>query len=571
MSNVIEVIFRGNADQVRGAVTGLKGSFTELSAKIDVVKQAAQTLSQAYQELVGNTIEYAGTVRQMMRVSGQNAEETSKLIQLTDDFGVELGTLQTAMRGAAIKGVAFTTENLARLSDEYLRLNPGVERSSFLIQTFGRAGLGMAAIMEKGADAIRRQSGEVEKNLILTQDNVDAARRWEINVDNVTDSYNGLKIALGNQIIPALNTAIETIGLLITMQEKLRGAWNTHNKEVFNTASTYNDYRAEMIRAAEAAGYIVRVSGDQVQVFRRVEGGYLALVDGMRVMTAQEFAARDSMMDHVRATQLVKEAQDQLGNSTAGVAEWAARYQGYADEVKVKTEEVAQSIREELSGAIDTATKAAEGWKKSAGDDVARQLEAAGINGNDLRNALGLLDRQFGTSFIQTRDMQDAVKKLVDEYKRTGDLDTFGRNLGNLKDRFLPLSEEVAKARTQVELLWSTLRALDGSSLSINVRYSEGKGSSAGGGPTGRRGEEGGDRAWGGPVSAGGYYTTGERGPEPFIPSRNGYVLSRSDARAALQGAPNINVTIIGGAGAVADGRMAAAAIARELRRERGI
>ena len=216
MSNVIEVIFRGNADQVRGAVTGLKGSFTELSAKIDVVKQAAQTLSQAYQELVGNTIEYAGTVRQMMRVSGQNAEETSKLIQLTDDFGVELGTLQTAMRGAAIKGVAFTTENLARLSDEYLRLNPGVERSSFLIQTFGRAGLGMAAIMEKGADAIRRQSGEVEKNLILTQDNVDAARRWEINVDNVTDSYNGLKIALGNQIIPALNTAIETIGLLIT-------------------------------------------------------------------------------------------------------------------------------------------------------------------------------------------------------------------------------------------------------------------------------------------------------------------------------------------------------------------
>ena len=42
-------------------------------------------------------------------------------------------------------------------------------------------------------------------------------------------------------------------------------------------------------------------------------------------------------------------------------------------------------------------------------------------------------------------------------------------------------------------------------------------------------------KAAGGPVKAGTPYIVGEAGPEPFVPAANGYVLSRSDAMAAVQ------------------------------------
>lgn len=56
-------------------------------------------------------------------------------------------------------------------------------------------------------------------------------------------------------------------------------------------------------------------------------------------------------------------------------------------------------------------------------------------------------------------------------------------------------------------------------------------------------------RAMGGPVSAGGAYMVGERGPEPFVPAVNGRILSVAQAQSALRGGQsgsnrNLNMTI---------------------------
>jgi TP901 family phage tail tape measure protein len=61
-------------------------------------------------------------------------------------------------------------------------------------------------------------------------------------------------------------------------------------------------------------------------------------------------------------------------------------------------------------------------------------------------------------------------------------------------------------------------------------------GGGGGGGSTSSGGRTGTRRAAGGPVRAGLSYWVGERGPEPFIPSRSGRILSHDDAMTALGG-----------------------------------
>ncbi|MDR6954115.1 ABC-type transporter Mla subunit MlaD [Ancylobacter sp. 3268] len=55
----------------------------------------------------------------------------------------------------------------------------------------------------------------------------------------------------------------------------------------------------------------------------------------------------------------------------------------------------------------------------------------------------------------------------------------------------------------------------------------------------------GGPRADGGPVQAGKTYLVGERGPEPFIPSQNGRIMSNRDFRSAMGGGgPMVNMPV---------------------------
>ncbi len=56
------------------------------------------------------------------------------------------------MKLAAKDGIEPSIENLAKLSDEYLALAPGMERTQFLMDRFGRSGDEMGKLLEKGRD-----------------------------------------------------------------------------------------------------------------------------------------------------------------------------------------------------------------------------------------------------------------------------------------------------------------------------------------------------------------------------------------------------------------------------------
>jgi hypothetical protein len=183
-------------------------SWANIAGAIQVGTQAFIAVKKIVDETVGSFVTYADQVRTISQVTGASATETSRMIQVTDDYKIKTESLTLVMKKLATEGVTLTTDALADLSDQYLKLNPGVERQLFLTEKFGRAGADFAEIMLAGGDAIREKSAAVSDSLILDQQAIDKAREYEIAMDNLSDATEGLKIKIGSALVPALTELI---------------------------------------------------------------------------------------------------------------------------------------------------------------------------------------------------------------------------------------------------------------------------------------------------------------------------------------------------------------------------
>lgn len=179
-------------------------SWTEFHSAYSTVLQAVDAGKRIWEETAGVTVELANNVRNMSYVTGQSAEESSRLIQVLDDYKVSVGDAEKATKKLAGEGLQFNIETLAKLSDEYLSLNTDVERTNFLYEKFGKSGDNFAEIMKKGGDAILEANDAIDENLILTEKQLQQARDLEIAQDELNDKILAYKIALGSEAIPTV-------------------------------------------------------------------------------------------------------------------------------------------------------------------------------------------------------------------------------------------------------------------------------------------------------------------------------------------------------------------------------
>lgn len=210
---------QASIDKLEESTDGLKEpaeqasfSFTELNSAIGVGKEVIQKLGQAYDETIGVFVEYANQVRELRDVTGMSAEETSRLIQLADDYKISTQQLEMAQKKLASQGKSLSTETLAQMSDEFLRLKDGQEKSKFLFDNLGKSGIAFADIMSKGSAAIREQAAAQNDARILNDKLLAQARLLEMQQNNLNDSVEAFKIRVGSGLVPVLSD-------LMTMQE----------------------------------------------------------------------------------------------------------------------------------------------------------------------------------------------------------------------------------------------------------------------------------------------------------------------------------------------------------------
>jgi hypothetical protein len=117
-----------------------------------------------------------------------------------------------------------------------LKLNPGIERQTFLFDHFGKkVGPKFAETMEQGSKKLKEMNNAVSKNMVLTEENVKAARDYEIAVDDLTDSYTGLKYQLGNKIIPILTQVMKGMENVCQTQDD-------YNRRLQTVIELYGDH-----------------------------------------------------------------------------------------------------------------------------------------------------------------------------------------------------------------------------------------------------------------------------------------------------------------------------------------
>ncbi len=234
------------------------------------------TLKKVYDSTIKPLIAYGTQVKEISRLTGMNAEASSRYIQVADDMFISQESLTRSLEFAARKGIDPNIDSIARLADQYVKLQPGLERDQFLMEVFGKSGMDMAALLEGGAQGIISAWEKVPDSLIIDEETSESVLLYKQNMDQLNDTIEGIKIKIGSELLPVLNEAATTFNLLIGRNEEVKSTLAGHGEEVLATSESYSTYSAELIRAADAAGFSVDSFGNLVDAYGRLQSeGYM--------------------------------------------------------------------------------------------------------------------------------------------------------------------------------------------------------------------------------------------------------------------------------------------------------
>lgn len=205
--------------------TGLSLSYAgALSATIAVAKKFIDITNQSVQK----TAELATKQDDIARLTGNSAEQSGRLLQMTDDLFISYDKLSGILSGAAKKGTDTHIESIKALSEEYLKLNTNEEKNKFLIEQFGKTGLDFKKVMELGAEGIQKKMDAVSASLVLDQKAIAQMIAYKKSVDDVNDAQEALIISIGRESTPAVtefNNQLADTTQRITDSKIISGLW----------------------------------------------------------------------------------------------------------------------------------------------------------------------------------------------------------------------------------------------------------------------------------------------------------------------------------------------------------
>ena len=210
-------------------------SWTDFRSAYQVALDVVRVGQQVWAATGGEFVKYAEQVKNLSRNIGVSAEDASRLIQIGDDVRISYESMSTAMKIAQKQGIDVSIDGLTKLADKYKSLAPGVERTQFLMKTFGRSGLEMGKLLEQGGAGVTKMSAEVEKALVLTDESIKKSDEYQRSVDTLSDSFLALKVSVGSYLVgPAtdlLNDERDHIRAREILAEQGKNWLFTSNKE----------------------------------------------------------------------------------------------------------------------------------------------------------------------------------------------------------------------------------------------------------------------------------------------------------------------------------------------------
>ena len=419
----IMVVAQDGASQV---LRGISSSFGGLGTAIQsitggrVLEELTGQIVKFGKEGVDATLKYANEVRSLQLASGQSAEESSRFLQVLDDYKLSAQDAMLATKALTKEGLAPNMETLGKLSDEYIKLNSVEERNAFIMKNLGKGGLQWAEVLSKGSKTLREQGDAIADNLILTQKAVDDAREYEVAMDSLNDAVMGFKITLGQHLIPALTDTMNAMRDDARAMEILR---EQNINTFFATMKQQQAAKEQAIAEREAAdaamiaaealnvnseaavdnASAIKAAEEEVKKLTEANTEYLSSIGSLSDankdfekqqgdIIRQQFELRQEM------NKLIAEGYDPLGEEVTALRD---QY----DELSEKTLELAR-VKEEAT-------------RRMILSMLQEQLAMGGLT-NAETNYLLQLGTKWGiysdTAVAEMRDAQREVANLIGEY-----------------------------------------------------------------------------------------------------------------------------------------------------------
>ena len=563
MANVVvDIIGR---DKFSGVANKAIGSITEFSSAIGLLEKGLGYAQKAFDATAGATIDYANTVRDLSLSSGESAENTSRFIQVLDDYRLSADDAKTATKALTKQGLAPNIQTLAKLSDEYLKINDVEERNAFVIKNLGRAGLEWNRILKAGSGALLEQADAVSDGLILNKEQLDAAEELRLAQDDLNDSTQALAITIGNKLIPVVNDAVRIINANLEATMKMPGVI-ARAIDALNGEGTAADKSAAAIRlVADAAAEIV--NSNLPSFLQEERAGLDTATEGYILMAEAQEKARPSAEDLEQAQKDLAAAIKDTTEANNGLLGLTMNLQNENNNYN-KSLEGLMTKQGELKSNINTLIS--QGWSPLSDkvQDLQKEYDETGVKITELEADHAMAMKKIAYNLFITKLQADGFtdaefRMALEAGVAAGIIDQKTADMAMAMDttaeRAANAADKIGDIKTGIDNLPSN-KTIDIILNAIGVIAEAGE----------RR-----ERAIGG--QAAGLTLVGERGPELVDMPGGSHVYPNSQSMQMLgrAGAGGVNVSInVAGGGVIADPQEFARQIKPALRyalREMGV
>lgn len=405
--------------QTTTAVKQSSISITDLRSAYMIAADAARIAGQVWNATGQEFVNYAEQVKNMSRSLGASAEETSRIIQVADDVRISYDGLKMAMKQAQKEGIEPNIDNLAKLSDAYLALPPGVERTQFAIDKFGsKAGPEMEKLLVKGSDAIRDFSAAIDENMIITEQGIKASDEYQHSLDEMNDSFTAVKITIGSYLVgPATDLLNHYRDIGTSLKEN--GYWYTLTHQF-----ALDDIKVKR-EEADAAFQASEANSDFSGSLEESAG---ALDDNKEAIEA----AKDALKDYQDALEATSQANIDNANLSSQLAEDRKAYEkDHAAAIEAQAE-AQRNLNEALRSSGEDGSAEAIDEARTAYDDATKSVQALEAASMEARDSMVY-------DMIQTKlavdGLTDSELKALDAYavskgiKSQADVDETNRRI----------------------------------------------------------------------------------------------------------------------------------------------
>jgi len=219
------------ASAAKSFVAGLVG--------FSVLQQTAYKLKDAFSSVVPAAVNLASETNRLQRITGLTAESASELIAVADQVGVGFGTLENAVAQVTRKmgglkdiesivmdasgnmvdvfekfrievkntdgTIKSFSEVLEQIRSKIQSASSETEKMAIATQFFRGTAAELMPLLNMSAETWKEMAEDAKKyGIILSQGNVDAARKYIYAHRDLDDALQGLKITIGQEFIPAL-------------------------------------------------------------------------------------------------------------------------------------------------------------------------------------------------------------------------------------------------------------------------------------------------------------------------------------------------------------------------------